>query len=88
MQLLGEAIMLAITVKNIPNELYKTIKQTAIQHHRSINKEIIYSLEKVMNNSLNDVDEIKHSAQMFREKTKKMYLTEKILNQAKEFGRK
>ena len=38
--------MPAITVKNIPDPLYKCLKLAAQAHHRSINSEIISCLEK------------------------------------------
>ncbi|SLM32029.1 conserved hypothetical protein [Desulfamplus magnetovallimortis] len=38
--------MLAITVKNIPDDLYENLKLSAQLHHRSINSEIIACLEK------------------------------------------
>jgi plasmid stability protein len=38
--------MVAITIKNIPNELYESLKNAANAHHRSINNEIIACLEK------------------------------------------
>lgn len=38
--------MPAITVKNIPDTLYKNLKLAAQAHHRSINSEIIACLEK------------------------------------------
>lgn len=38
--------MTAITLKNIPDELYEAIKQAAKSHHRSINSEIIVNLNQ------------------------------------------
>ncbi len=38
--------MAAITLKNIPDELYEQIKLAARIHHRSINNEIIVCLER------------------------------------------
>ena len=40
--------MPALTVKNIPEELYEKLKQTAGNHHRSLNSEIIHCLETVL----------------------------------------
>jgi len=40
--------MPALTVKNIPDELYEKLKQTAGNHHRSLNSEIIHCLETVL----------------------------------------
>lgn len=40
--------MPALTVKNIPNDLYDELKQTAAQHHRSINSEVIVCLKRML----------------------------------------
>ena len=37
-----------ITLKNIPDEIYKSLKQAAATHHRSINSEAIFCLERVL----------------------------------------
>jgi plasmid stability protein len=39
--------MATITLKNIPDDLYKQLKATAQIHHRSINSELINCLELV-----------------------------------------
>ena len=40
--------MATITLKNIPDDLYTQLKETAKAHHRSINSELIYCLEIVL----------------------------------------
>ena len=40
--------MPALTVKNIPDELYQKLKGAAQAHRRSLNSEIIYCLETVL----------------------------------------
>jgi plasmid stability protein len=37
--------MASITLKNIPTELHRELKKRAEEHHRSLNKEIIATLE-------------------------------------------
>lgn len=37
-----------ITLKNIPDEIYDSLKQAADAHHRSINSEAIACLERVL----------------------------------------
>ena len=37
--------MPAITIKNIPEDLYNELKNVAEQHHRSINSEVIMCLK-------------------------------------------
>ncbi|MEX0902806.1 MAG: Arc family DNA-binding protein [Pseudohongiellaceae bacterium] len=40
--------MAAITIKNIPDNLYAHLKQAANAHHRSVNSELIACLERVL----------------------------------------
>jgi antitoxin FitA len=42
--------MPSITVKNIPEDLYKRLKLRAAANHRSINSEIIVCIEQVVDN--------------------------------------
>jgi hypothetical protein len=46
--LLKGEIMPAITIKNVPNELYDDIKKSASKNLRSINNEIIFRLKKTL----------------------------------------
>jgi len=41
--------MPALTIKNMPDELYQKLKDAAHAHRRSINSELIYCLETVLN---------------------------------------
>ncbi len=38
--------MPALTIKNIPDDLYDALKNIAKQHHRSINSEVIVCLKR------------------------------------------
>jgi antitoxin FitA len=38
----------AITLKNIPDDIYERLKLTAAAHHRSVNMEAIACLERVL----------------------------------------
>ncbi len=38
----------AITLKNIPEPLYRQLKASAVRHHRSLNREAIYRLEQAL----------------------------------------
>lgn len=40
--------MPALTIKNIPDELYNDLKFSAEQHHRSINSEVIVCLKRTL----------------------------------------
>ncbi len=79
--------MPSITVKNIPESAYKTLKQIAAAHHRSVNSEIVNLIEK--STSCRPINTRRHIAfaRQFREKTKKVLLSEEIINQCKTEGR-
>lgn len=40
--------MPALTIKNIPDDVYTTLKQAAEIHRRSINSEVIFCLESAL----------------------------------------
>jgi plasmid stability protein len=39
---------MTITLKNIPDEIYTELRQSADRHHRSLNSEVIACLERVL----------------------------------------
>jgi plasmid stability protein len=79
-----------ITIKNIPEEIYKKLKESARLNHRSMNGEIIYCLEKVLFQqkclSSNFVSERLERAKILRQETSNSNLTEDFLNEAKREG--
>ncbi len=79
--------MPSITVKNIPESAYETLKQIAAAHHRSINSEIVHLIEK--STSCKPVNSRQHIAlaRQFREKNRKVLLTEEMINRCKTEGR-
>lgn len=62
--------MPSITVKNIPDSIYKKLKQQAESHHRSMNSEIIACLEQSVEPKRVSPDEILRQARMMRKKVK------------------
>lgn len=78
--------MANLTIKNIPDELYHALKCRAELHRRSINSEVIVSLEQILQTI--DSQIILKNARKLREKTKRYPVTQKKLNAAKEKGRK
>ncbi len=40
--------MSAITLKNVPDEIYERLRETALAHRRSVNSEAIACLERVL----------------------------------------
>lgn len=59
-----------ITLKNIPDEIYDSLKQAADAHHRSINSEAIACLERVLLPSKASSEERTARARQIRENLK------------------
>jgi antitoxin FitA len=66
--------MPSITVKNIPEDIYKQLKLRAQANHRSINSEIIVCIERVMRNQQVETGESSADIYKVRE-TKEDYPT-------------
>ncbi len=79
--------MPAITLKNIPDDLYDRLKESARAHRRSLNSEILYCVERTLNPYRVDVAETISTARKIREKTADYPLTDDLLNAAKNNGR-
>lgn len=60
--------MATITLKNIPETLYQRLKYFAKLHHRSLNSEIIYSLERSVGLAEEDPEQLRKEAEAFRGK--------------------
>lgn len=79
--------MPAITIKNIPEELYQAIKKTAESHHRSINSEVIVRLKQVLLPSQVTPSEKLSSIQKLRSQVKPNIITEVDIENAINEGR-
>jgi plasmid stability protein len=80
--------MATLTVKNIPDDLYEQLKQSAGAHRRSINSEVIVCLERSLQNPQRNTDQLFASIRKLRKKTAPHRLTDKVLAQAKGEGRR
>lgn len=80
--------MATITLKNIPDDLYNQLKQAAKAHHRSVNSELIFCLEKVLQPRQYTAAEHLASAREIRERVTEFKVTEADLQAAKNEGRK
>ena len=58
--------MASLTIKNIPDELYEHLKQAANAHHRSINSELIYCLERTLLPTKLSASDLKDAAELLR----------------------
>ncbi len=79
--------MPAITLKNIPDSLYQQLKTAASVHHRSLNSEILYCVERTLGTHKIDVSEHIEMARKLRAKTLQHNLTDQELNNFKNEGR-
>ena len=79
--------MPALTIKNIPDDLYDRLKEAARAHRRSLNSEILFCVERVLIPYKIDVSDHLAMARNLREKTAKYKLTDEFLDSAKNDGR-
>ncbi len=79
--------MPAITLKNIPDSLYAQLKTAASVHHRSLNSEILYCIERTLGTHKINTAEHIDMARKLRAKTAQHNLTDQELNNFKNEGR-
>jgi len=70
--------MPSITIKNIPDAVYKKLKQQAEARHRSMNSEIIACLERAVEPKRISPDEILQQARMMRKRVKNSVSADEI----------
>jgi plasmid stability protein len=78
--------MITITLKNIPEDLHKRLKERAAQHHRSLNNEAIACLETALKSRQVDTEALLKRARDLRSRTP-VRLTDKDLHKYKNIGR-
>lgn len=79
--------MATLTIKNVPDELYAALGRKAKQNRRSINSEAIVQLERLLDKGRLDIEAELDEIRELRKKTKGLWLTDKILEKAKNEGR-
>ena len=79
--------MATVTVKNIPDDLYKRLKSVAEINRRSINSEIIVCIEHAITSSRISPEKVLESARYLRELTRGHPISDEEFNQAKVEGR-
>lgn len=79
--------MATVTVKNIPDQIYETLRALAVEHRRSINSEIVHIIEKATRSTKVDPEAHLMAARKLREKTSAFTATDQELTQAKREGR-
>ncbi|WP_337287065.1 Arc family DNA-binding protein [Candidatus Methylomirabilis sp.] len=76
-----------LTIKGIPDKLYQRLKQSASEHRRSMNREVIVCLERSLLSRRIEPGAFLAQVDALREKMALPPLTEKILRSAKSAGR-
>ena len=79
--------MPALTIKNIPDDLYDRLTEAARTHRRSLNSEILYCVERVLVPYKVDASEHLAMVRKIREKTTGYTLSDEVLDSAKSAGR-
>ena len=79
--------MYSITVKNIPTDIYESLKRSAKANRRSINGEIIVIIEQAVKSKKTSPEDFLVRARLLREKTADYTITDDEFAQAKEAGR-
>jgi len=80
--------MPALTLRNIPDNLYQNLKRQAVEHHRSLNKEVVYLLEVALQSRERDDEAWLRQAVTLRNSLGDIQLLDDdILRQAKNEGR-
>ena len=79
--------MSTITIKDVPPEIHRSLKARAHAHGRSLNKEIIVTLESIFHGTVIDAKAVGTHARAVRD-TMGVYLTQKDLAALKNAGRR
>lgn len=79
--------MPALTVKNIPEELYEHLKASAQAHHRSLNSELIHCLETTLMAQKASTQDLLTDARALRKKVKAQRISTDEIDAAKNEGR-
>src|SRR4029079_15933559 len=79
--------MATLTLKQVPDDLYRKLKERAVTHRRSLNNEAIHCLEQVFQEQRPTPQEWLEAARTLRRQTPDLFLTEETLQKAKDAGR-
>ena len=80
--------MPTLTIKGMPDPLYLRLKQRAAEHRRSLNSEILVTLEQVIAAAPPDPNALLARVDAIRNKLRVTPLTEARLRTAKAHGRR
>jgi plasmid stability protein len=78
--------MALLTIKDISENLHQRLKQSALQHCRSVNEEAIFCLERALTDTRVDPERFLARARSLRARTPRVFLTQKDLRTVKNYG--
>lgn len=76
-----------LTIKNLPEPIYRRLKAMAATNRRSLNSEVIHRLERSVGLVTADPDALIARARAVRERSVSTYLTDDVLRASREEGR-
>ena len=80
--------MATLTIKNLPDSLYRRLKEKAAEHRRSLNSEAILAVERaVADSGAREPDEIIASLRRARARLDRVFVTDSALRGARRDGR-
>jgi antitoxin FitA len=79
--------MATMTLKNVPDDLYKELKRSAVRHRRSINSEAIVCLERALQSTSISPEQLIARAANFRARVGNLFVTDADLRTARDEGR-
>ena len=79
--------MPALTIKNIPDDLYQELKLAAERHHRSINSEVIVCLKRSLQPVRINPEDRLRDIRVFRSQIRPDVVTAEEINRAIDEGR-
>jgi plasmid stability protein len=79
--------MATLTIKNIPDDLYKRLKQRAEANRRSLNSEVILCIEQAVSSQKIEPEQLLARARQLREKTSAYQISDTEYTEAKQAGR-
>lgn len=79
--------MPALTIKNLPDDIYAHLKTSAKSHHRSLNSEIIYRLERSLMPKKTSPKEVLEAARALRQQFQAAKISAEALDAARHEGR-
>jgi len=77
----------SLTIKQLPQEVYQRLKQSAESSRRSLNSEVIHRLEQAVGVRPADADDLLARARAVRERSPLPYLSDDELRRGRDRGR-